>query len=181
MQLGFMFARHASAVRLCLLPMTYPDTLAFLRTVAWPGDHAGLAVAIAPYSLFCDGFGVHLNVADDVSPSLGIELLYDGKAYDRQPSDEPRWSELFERLIADGLCTKHERDALLEWESRTSFEAPLIERLIAGALPSDELLLHGTLHTGLQHVKLSFDAQGRAGAKVYYGATFDPEPNRWAE
>ena len=156
--------------------MTPPELLAYLGAISWPGDTAIVIAAIAPYAPLCDGFGVQVDVSDRVLPNLGIELLYDGKAPERQPEHEPRWHALFEQLIADGLCTPEERDALLSCVSQTRFEAPLIERLIAGAFPSAELLLHGTLYTGLQHVKLTFGARGSVRAKAYYGAGFEPEP-----
>ena len=127
-----------------------------------------------PYERLCDGFGVHVDVLDCVRPSVGFELLYDGEAKDVQPDRERRWIALFDRLVAEGLCLDRERDALLRWASQRTFTAPLIERLIAGAFPSDRTLLDGTLYTGLQHIKLSLGRNRAVLAKAYFGAALQP-------
>lgn len=176
LQLGFMFSRATSPIRLCALPLAYDEALSFLRAVCWPGSLDRLAPLIEPYAPLCDGFGVHIDVLEAVAPTLGLELLYDGRARESQPDHEERWNALFARLVAEGLCSDREREALFGWVAQRTFTAPLIERLIAGAIPSGELLLYGTLYTGLQHVKLSLDAEGALFAKAYFGATLATDP-----
>ena len=175
-QLGFMLSRASRALRFCALTLRYEETLEFLAAAAWPGNLDDVAAAIAPYAPLCDGFGVHIDLLDGVLPALGLELLYNGSAPDHQPDREPRWFALFGRLIADGLCLERERDDLLGCVSATRFEAPLIERLVARAFPSGEALLHGTLYTGLQHVKLTINSERGPSAKAYFGASLEAEP-----
>ncbi len=171
LQLGFMFSRATSPIRLCLLSLAFDEALSFLRAVSWPGSLDRVAAVIEPYAPLCDGFGVHVDVLDGIAPSVGVELLYDARARESQPDKEGRWSALFARLVEDGLCSDREREALFGWVAQRTFAAPLIERLIASVSPSGELLLYGTLYTGLQHVKLSLDAEGTVFAKAYFGAT----------
>ncbi|MFY9885259.1 MAG: hypothetical protein WBX23_17175 [Candidatus Cybelea sp.] len=174
LQLGMMLARSLAGVRLCALSLCAESVLAFLKAIAWPGDQRALEASIGSYADLCDGFGVHVDVRDAVSPKLGLELLYNGTAAQHQPDRERRWSELLMRLVSDHLCFESERGALLAWASVRQFEAPLIERLIAAAVESQEQLLHGTLRRGLQHIKLSLGGAGRVSAKAYYGAVFEP-------
>jgi hypothetical protein len=170
LQLGLMFARHTPPIRLCLQPIGDEELIDFLKAISWPGSLTVAARSVATYRSVCDGFGLHLDVAESINPCAGLELLYREKAQESQPAQERRWIDLFDRLITDGLCSEAVRDKLLIWASKRVFEAPLIERLIAGAFPADEVLLHGTFYTGLAHVKLSLDREGKLSAKAYFGA-----------
>jgi hypothetical protein len=173
--LGFMFSRKTRAVRLCAVPMNCAQAIAFLRAVRWPGDIGNAAATIAPYASLCDAICVQVDLCEGVQPSAGFELLYSGRERDWQYPREKRWLALFTRLVSDGLCLSDERDALLGWISTQRFEAPLVDRLIAAASPRGEAILHGTLYTGLQHVKLSLGADGALLAKAYFGALLDSD------
>jgi len=52
----------------------------------------------------------------EVSPRIGIE-----GSYARQPKRDPRWRELFDRLVAAGLCSVEKREAALAWPGWDSF------------------------------------------------------------
>jgi hypothetical protein len=174
-QLGFMFSRATAAVRFCAMPMNHQETMAFLTAVAWPGSLACVSQVLAPYEPFCDGFGVDLDLLDSPAPSLGVELLYTGRVQEHQPDSEPRWRSLFDQLIRDGFCTRRERNALLSWVSQRKFSAPVVTRLFAALFYPDHALLHGTLYTGLQHVKLCFGPKASIHAKAYFGAVLEAD------
>lgn len=174
LQMGFMLSRATAALRVCALPMTYPQTMGFLTTVAWPGSLEDVGKALALYEHLCDGFGVHIDMLDS-SPeaSLGVELFYKGRVQEHQPYAEPRWDKLFAQLINDRLCTTPERDALFAWVSQRAFNAPRPARLLAALLHPNQMVLHGTLRTGLQHVKLCFSPKAPVRAKAYFGAVLE--------
>jgi len=173
LQVGAMPSRRSGGLRLCVLWLDRPAVGKFLRAIAWPGDLAALATLLDSYAGVCDAFGVHVDVGEEVAAHLGLELMYRGRVTERQPDREPRWRELFSHLVEDGLCFGCERDALLDWPSVREIEAPLVERLIAAVVPSEQQLLHGTLRRGLQHVKLLLDRRANVRAKAYYGAVFE--------
>lgn len=171
--LGFMCSRGTDAVKICAVPMSCAQAIAFLHDVRWSGDLNRVAAGVAPYAPLTDGICVQIDLCAGAEPSAGFELLYNGRERDWQYPREQRWLALFDRLIADGLCLEDERDALLRWASRETLEAPLIDRLIAAASPRGEVALYGTLYTGLQHIKLALRGNGVMQAKVYFGALLD--------
>lgn len=175
---GFMFARNAPSLRISAVPLPYYVTPAFLRMAEWPGDLHFAAGAARLYAALCDDFGVQIGSAAHPDCSVGFELFYRGDPANAQPEQERRWIALLDRLVTDRLCGVAEREALLAWPSRTEFEAPLIERLIAAVHPSSERLLDGTLHTGLHYVKLTINAGRRISAKAYFGAILAPRRTR---
>jgi hypothetical protein len=174
LQLGFMLGRATQSARLCAMPMNCEDALAFLCDAGWPGDLELATSLIWKYAAFCDFLGVHLDLEGEHRRALGIELLFRGEARRRQPPAEGRWVELFDRLVEEGLCFPDERAALLACSMEQELRASPIEQLMARTFPSEALLLHGTLCTGLQHVKLVLDSNGSISAKIYLGATLAP-------
>jgi len=173
LQIGFMVHGRRQPTRFCALALDARAVRAFLKAIEWRGNYQAVTAAIDSYAELCDAFGVHVDVGKAIAPEIGLELLYDGPAARHQPDREPRWRDLLRRLVLDELCSETERRALLGWASERRIEAPLVERLVAAATTSPALLLHGTLRRGLAHVKLSFNRDGKAGAKAYYGAVFE--------
>jgi hypothetical protein len=173
MQLGFMLARETSSLRICMGPLSRSEGIAFLSAVEWPGDLGDAGDVMLPYELLCDGFCLQLD-ANRSSRAVAVEMRFRGLAWECRPECEPRWFALFDRLVADGMCTETERAALVGSFSRSEFDAPLIERSIAAAYPSHEKLICGTLYTGLNHLKVTIGAERRPTAKAYFGAYLEP-------
>jgi hypothetical protein len=140
---------------------------------------------VETYADVCDQFCLHVDVGARIYPTLGLELLFgvDGDVktdpWHQQPQFEPRWHELFARLISDGLCHASKRDALLNWPRRIEGQtAPHANRLIEasgveGAPDGYNSLPGGVLVLGLQHVKFSIRPPGSVKAKCYLGARYD--------
>ena len=59
----------------------------------------------------CDRYHLSFDISEsEISPRVGVEY-----AYARLPKDEPRWPELFDRLVENGYCTEEKRAAVLKW------------------------------------------------------------------
>jgi hypothetical protein len=92
----------------------------------------------------------------EISPRIGIE-----GSYERQPKREPRWRELFDRLVAAGLCTEEKRDASLAWPGWDSFwTAP-------DRWPVEAAGVTGYCIRALSHVKVVCLPDRDPEAKVY--------------
>lgn len=69
---------------------------------------------ISALSALCgDGDRFHLSLdfeESHVSDRIGLEM-----SYRRQPHREPRWDGLFDRLVAAGLCSPSEHEAVFDW------------------------------------------------------------------
>lgn len=163
-QVGAMLSRRVDAVRLCAFKLSPEEILAYLSAVGASGLEAQLEAAIADFSGLVDDLCLHVDIGSEfIYPRVGLELLYDGLLpWKRQPHREPRWYQLFDRLVERGLCTPAKRDALLAWPGLTRQSSP--------AHP-------GILLRGLQHIKLVFTPDAPPEAKAYFGAGFNPLPS----
>jgi hypothetical protein len=107
-------ARGADALRLEVFGLELPALLAYLAEVApamvpWVESPAGLLAGAERVHL-------SLDLGREVLPRVGVE-----GSYSRLPPREPRWAELFERLVDRGLCRPDRRDAALAWHGSESF------------------------------------------------------------
>jgi hypothetical protein len=110
-----MLPRPGRPLRMEVYGLTPTQMLEYLGRITpqWIPHFAG------PASLFDGIERTHLSidiVDGEISPRIGIE-----GSYERQPKREPRWRELFDRLVAAGLCTEEKRDASLAWPGWDSF------------------------------------------------------------
>lgn len=110
-----MLPRPGRPLRMEIYGLTPTQMLEYLDRIApqWIPHVAG------PVVLFEGIARTHLSidiVDGAISPRIGIE-----GSYERQPQREPRWRELFDRLVAAGLCTEEKRDASLAWPGWDSF------------------------------------------------------------
>jgi hypothetical protein len=95
-------------------------------------------------------------VGGEVSPRIGIE-----GSHARQPKREPRWGELFDRLVAAGLCSAEKRAAALSWPGWDSFwTAPQ-------RWPVEAVGTGGYCVRYLSHVKVVCRPDRAPEAKVY--------------
>jgi hypothetical protein len=177
-QIGTMLARKVDALRFCGFQVMAEAVLPFLGRIEWPGDLEAVAGILERYAGLAHSFCVHVDIAQAVLPTLGLELLFPpGDPWDWQPLYDSRWQRLFDTLVADGYCLPAKRDALLEWPSRVIHQTPLVEKLIDAAglhMPGDAPSLpDGVLVMGLQHVKLSLMPGREPTAKAYFGARYD--------
>ena len=110
-----LLARGSDAVRLEIFGLDPAGILSYLERVApeaipWVEREA---------TLFEDVERIHLSVdlGEEVVPRIGIE-----GSFSRLPQREPRWGELFDRLVSRGLCDPGKRDAALGWTGSEIFQ-----------------------------------------------------------
>jgi len=149
-------SRGSDAIRIDTVGSSLAGVVPFLRR-AISDQAAQRAEAALP--LLADAERVHFSfevTPDGFGPRFGIE-----GSFRRQLPREPRWHALFDRLVADGLCTPAQRDAVVSWPGHDTARS-------SAAWPSDA----GDPRTGLcvyaiSHVKLSLSPGRPVQAKAY--------------
>ncbi|HVT18277.1 MAG TPA: hypothetical protein VHQ90_19130 [Thermoanaerobaculia bacterium] len=147
-------SRGSDAVRLEIFGLSPADMLAYLLRVAPQAVASATEVA----SLFegVERLHLSLDVADSILPRIGIE-----GSFPRLPAREPRWKELFERLVEKGLCLSDKCAATLAWPGSDSFwSAP-------ASWPVEALGTKCHCVRSLSHVKVVCQPDRRPEAKVY--------------
>lgn len=145
--------RPGDAVRLELYGKDLTVMLEYLASVGPPGSVQRVKDLI---HLVEDGDRFHLSfdLAEEVAPRIGIEC-----GFERQPQREPRWAELFDRLVANGLCASEKRDAVLRW--------PGYDTLWTAADRWPQEATGDYCVRGLSHVKLTSEPVRGVEAKAY--------------
>ena len=149
-----MLPRPGRPLRMEIYGLTSTQMLEYLGRIApqWIPHVAG------PAALFEGIERTHLSI-DFVDGEIAHRIGIEG-SYERQPKREPRWRELFDRLIAAGLCTEEKRDASLSWPGWDSFwTAPERWPVEAG--------IGGYCIRALSHVKVVCRQDLDPEAKVY--------------
>jgi hypothetical protein len=149
-----LLSRDGDAVRLEISGLDPAGIAGYLSRVApealpWLGDAA---------TLFADVERIHLSfdIGSEILPRIGIE-----GSFSHLPRREPRWRDLFDRLVARGLCAPEKRDAVLAWPGYDSFwTAP--ERWPATPRPAADFCVRS-----LSHVKVVCRPGSEPEAKVY--------------
>lgn len=155
-------ARESDAVRLEIFGLEPAGILGYLRSMS-PEMTPAVAKA-APLFEGVERLHLSFDVTDTILPRIGIE-----GSFPRQPSREPRWRDLFERLVQRELCSPGKRDAALAWPGYDTFwTAP--ERW-----PVADLGPQGACLRTLSHVKVVCRLDRGPEAKAYL--TFGP-PDR---
>jgi hypothetical protein len=167
-QVGAMLARPSDAVRLCIAKVSRDQIGAYLHRVRWPGSADEIRSLLTFLGPFADFFVLDIDVEEGVRPKIGLECYIYGF---KQPAQEPRWQDLLDALVEQGLCVPAKRDALLTWPGFERADAApdlwpgnllLASRLLGPRVSS---ALSRTLH----HVKISHEPGRPLEAKAYLG------------
>lgn len=171
-QVGTMLSRKIDVLRLCVFNITGEGIIKYLSRIGLHDSINEIEQAISDFSGLVDSMCLHVDVGKTIYPRIGLELLYDNlHPWKRQPEKETRWFQLFDKLVARGLCTPEKREALLRW--------PGYERISQSSQEQEfNSMSHGLLLRGLQHIKLVFSPNQPPEAKAYFGAAFNPMPNK---
>jgi len=160
-QLGVMAARRETLLRLCISDLEPSDVLAYLAAIHWPGDldrvrHCTIDLhEKAGHTPPCLGL-LDVKIGETVYPSVGIEYAFDSTGRSvRQLRDVE--VQTVETLQADGLMTRAEADAILDWSGFETVEIPHTE--------GRHIMLRR-----LNHVKLSVTDD--VTAKAYFKTDF---------
>ena len=148
-------ARGTRDLRLEILGLRPHDAPAFLARVA---PHLASAVAKAA-PLLAGAERPHLSF--DIGPEgIGSRAGLEG-SFVKWPHREPRWRELFDRLVDRGLCAPGKRDAVFAWPGQETFWAAP-ERW-----PAEAAGTRGVCVRALSHVKVVARPDRAPEAKVY--------------
>jgi len=152
-------SRGSDAVRLEIFGLEPAEIPGYLQSIA-PRAVPGV-VEMVPLFAGVERLHLSFDVGTEISPRIGIE-----GSFPRQPPREPRWDDLFARLVERGLCSPAKRDAVLAWPGYDTFwTAP--ERW-----PLAEAGIRGLCARSLSHVKVVCHPGREPAAKVYL--TFGP-------
>jgi hypothetical protein len=155
-----LLSRPGSPVRMEIFGLDPAGALAYLHRVA---PHAAPPLTeIAPLFEGIDRPHLSFDLGTEILPRVGLE-----GSFARQR--EPRWADLFARLVARGLCTTAERDAILAWPGYDTFwtataDWPLERAGIGG--------MSGFCVRALSHVKVVAQPGRPPEAKVYLLASY---------
>ncbi len=148
-------ARGTQALRLEILGLPPQDAPAFLADLA---PHLAPAVAkAAPLLTGVERPHLSLDIGPEgIGPRTGLE-----GSFVKWPHREPRWRELFDRLVDRGLCAPGKRDAVFEWPGQETFwSAP-------GRWPAETAGTRGVCVRALSHVKVVARPDRAPEAKAY--------------
>jgi hypothetical protein len=148
-----LLSRSGEAVRMEIFGLE-PDRMAgYLRRIGL----AEIPEVEAAASLFAGVERLHLSfdIASEILPRIGIE-----GSFPRRPEREPRWRDLFDRLVDRGLCTPEKREAVFAWPGYDSFWTA------TGRWP-EEAGIQTRYVRGLSHVKVVCRPGRATEAKVY--------------
>jgi hypothetical protein len=173
-QVGWMLGRPAPPegprpLRSCFEAAHRPALEALVERTCGREALEGVRTVLDRFGAAATRFALMLSVQEDrVAPRIGLELTFAGS---RRLTPLRAWAALLAQLVAAGLCTPVEREALLSWPG-TSVETddptcwpPNLagwQVLVAPYQPC--------LWRGLDHVKLVMTTDGQViAAKCYFG------------
>jgi hypothetical protein len=164
--LGAMVSRATELIRLNVAGMAPDIFLDYLGRIGWTGPVNELDSSARRAMAHVDYIELAFDLSDVVLPRIGLECFLR-----KQPPEEPRWPALLDHLVAEELCSRAKRQALLSWPG-------LLQRsTLPGAWPRSlmwgELFLQdrawSVFMRRLNHVKLVHEAGRPVEAKAYLG------------
>jgi hypothetical protein len=163
---GFMLGR-AGALRVNVRGVRRSDLAPLLEAIGWQGDLARAARHFERLVDLSDRVIVGLDFAPRLQPRIGFEAILD-----LPPPMEPRWPELFDYFVGEGLCTEAKRRSL---EALPARFYPEVEGqkwpaswLVAALLGSKHLV--PWVERRVSHLKLVVAGDGGVSAKAYVSA-----------
>jgi hypothetical protein len=149
-----LLSRGGDSVRMEIFGLDPGQILDYLAVVA-PATVRRVE-AVAPLFEGVERIHLSFDIGEEVLPRIGIE-----GSFSRIPRREPRWAELFARLLSHGLCTPEQRDAALAWTGYDTFWTAPAE------WPARAVGFRGACVRNLSHVKVVCPQNGDPQAKVY--------------
>jgi len=169
---GAMTQRPCSGIRLTLSRFPLHGLAAFLARCHWPGELAPFLATLARIEqLGCDA-ALHLDVADALGPTLGLELA--PRDRDQRSGD---WDAILSCIRDFGWASPDDMELARRWPGTSSrWSKP--EDWPAQGMSWNRLL------RSINHLKLAYrgDGSGETYAKLYVAYQFDtffPGPAMW--
>jgi hypothetical protein len=154
-----LLSRPGSPIRLEIYGLDPAGALAYLRRVA-PHTASSLA-EIAPIFEGIERPHLSFDISTEILPRIGLE-----GSFAQPPGREPRWEDLFARLVTRGLCSSEERDSILAWPGYDTFWTAAEDWPLERAGP------RGFCVRSLSHVKVVAQPGRPPEAKAYLLVTY---------
>lgn len=151
-QIGFMFFRPSSPLRLCITQMSVEKTKSYLDQIGYRYDIQPWLSHIEPLSHHCESLDLSLDIDQAPLERVGLELFKTAKSE----------TGLLEVLVHQGLCTASQKENLLKHPKLTSLHSfKWMDHFEKNAL---EYFLHQTI----SHMKVCFSPSIGVFAKSYF-------------
>ena len=161
---GRMLAREVEGVRLALrLPS---DAVApYLRRLGWSDRHREVATSVSKLTRSLDIGMLQLDVTETIGPGIGLESAIPGSL---DPSATlPRVRSTVDRLLALGLCSERQGEAMTSWPGLTPYILDgMAWPITAQTSPMPAIAWRLALRR-VSHVKLTLASGEPVRAKVY--------------
>jgi hypothetical protein len=158
--LGVMLSRPGAPIRLCIRRTPARELLSDVDEIQGPGSTEVARAKLGQYIEMAPNPTIHLDIASTIGPRIGFDFTFARSCITGQPADEPRWKEMFDLLVSDGLCTTGNRNLLLRWPGGCR-----LTDAAGHAIPGDISYLVRELN----HIKISAESDGKLSAKGYFG------------
>jgi hypothetical protein len=166
-----LLGRTGQPLRLEICGFDLPALVSYLELFS--ADHAQRMARLAPlFADIADPDRLHLSFDLQPDGTIGPRFGVEGSLA-RLPRREPRWTALFERLVAARLCDPARRDATLAWPGWDSFRTAPEVWPVAGLAEGG---LAGFCARALSHVKVVSWPDRPPEAKAYLA--FNAVPTR---
>lgn len=156
LQIGRMFSRPGSAVRLCAHPLLLENLAPFLGDVKWPSLNSKFEHIVAQLTRFETHVAIGLDVNETTAARLGLELFLRD-----DPENSAQFHDFLDWLGANALCRPDQAQAIRAWPGTTPEQFP-------------HLANNRALIRGIDHLKLIFEHDRLTAAKVYLSSAIAP-------
>ena len=165
LHVGALPGREPRAVRLVARGVEERKVPAVLGRLEWPGSMQAVTGLLRALRGRAARFQLSFDVsARGVSPRLGLETYVDRDGRSGSPggwlaTGRGDWTPFVAWMEQEGWCLPAKARGLAQW--------PVVETIYAFGRP-------WRLYRGLNHVKITVEADGAAHAKAYAGMSFVP-------
>ncbi len=165
-QVGRMWSRATTALRLCVRGLAAHEIVPFVQHLGWAGSIVDLRALIGELAAVSDRLDLDIDVTEDarLDPRLGLECYF---GTDRHTGERLRKMQHY--LTARALCTEAKGHALLVYQGLTHQDThaanwpPYLTQLAAARGPDMSSCLLRWVH----HIKVVIEPAGVVGAKAY--------------
>jgi len=152
--IGVMLPRCTETVRTCLSGFESHQVIPYLQSIGWPGEYTTLADLLDTHISGFNGFILDLDIGRLPESSIGLEVFF---------SQHVDWENALLKMAKTGLCMPDAADELLRWPGVDELPSGTLRRYLTSAMQRDIRYLIRRLN----HLKLSYDSQGKCAVKVY--------------
>ncbi len=165
-QVGTMLSRSTNDVRLYINKVPPRNILSYLNSLGWSDEDGTFQILIEDLESKADRFVLSFDVTSaGIEPRIGLECSFEENRY----HEEKRWEELFEYLVAKGMCLPEKRDAVLRYpgvEHPDDFSGGVMRPFVSVSQHLDDIF-SGSLVRYISHVKVVYIPGRPLEAKAY--------------